>query len=480
MSIKLPILVLHHIENQLNVNFKLKLSSHFSIVDYFHESIGFNAFQMNSNFDRVAVNVEKELKPGDTYEIQGIKPFQNDLLNSIDKVTAQTDKWKPKRTFELSSDKTRAFLDEKLMKIAETSGTIAQYLSHSSNPINDEGKEVLNADQGNRWFFDNVTFIFAQGPLFDDQDMSNMNAVLRSFKPQKGVAYLLNSYHILDPDNEIIRAIENQRGIAHSNYKILMCVWVAAEDDKLQDAPMVKFRHQGIIDCFTSWTTINRSLATYLHQFGFVDKYDEVLDIKEFGSQRISRGNLHTGDTRQLDINLPISAFPREEEEEKFEYNRRENMRTAHSFANDQRGRTNNLNDNRQKLGNALYNEIYAPKIIDETVPSDMVGVHLRMNDNYVNPETRQAEYAIYGATSADGYDMPTGSNYASFVSPREKSVIPTMLAPRTTVGAQMLRSEGQEKQINFQSIQGIGGRNSNGRRLYVPNGTPKIFPGSK
>lgn len=447
----------------------------------------FNGFQMNSNFDRTAVHIERDVPIGDKYEIEGVQPYQNDLLQSIDKVTAQTEKWKPKRTFELSSDKTKAFLEEKLKTIAETSNTVAQYLSRGSYPINDEGKEVINAEQGNKWFFDNVTFIFAQGPLFDEQDMSNMNAVLRSFKSQKGSAYLLNQYHILDVDNEIITAIEQARGVAHSNYKILMCVWVAAETAELKDAPMAKLRHQGIIDCFTSWPSINQSLATYLHQFGFVDKYDEVLDIKQFGSSHISRGNLHTGDMRQLDINLPISAFPMEGDEEKFEYNRRENMRVPHSFANDQRGRTNNLNDNRQKLGNALYSEVYAPKIIDEALPSNMVGVHLRMNDNYINPETRQAEYAIYGAEAKDGYDMKTGSNYSQFVSPREKSIMPTMMSARTTEGTQLLGSttinsneNSSQAKININALRNIGGRNPSGRRIYIPNGTPKIFPGMK
>ena len=82
---------------------------------------------------------------------------------------------------------------------------------------------------------------------------------------------------------------------------------------------------------------------------------------------------------------------------------------------------------------------------------------------------------------------MKTGSNYSQFVSPREKSIIPTMMSPRTTEGAQLLGSttvnsneNSSQAKINIDALRNIGGRNPSGRRINIPNGTPKIFPGMK
>ena len=60
-------------------------------------------------------------------------------------------------------------------------------------------------------------------------------------------------------------------------------------------------------------------------------------------------------------------------------------------------------------------------------------------------------------------------------------------MSARTSEGNQILGSTAMnsnenatQAKIDINALRNIGGRNPSGRRTYIPNGTPKIFPGMK
>lgn len=355
----------------------------------------------------------RSAQPG--YQAIDINPIEGNeqaLLSSRTKLSQQMTPWKPTRSFGLQSSGNEKKDLTNLISVAQTT---SQYLNSDKNPIDGDGRSLINFDESKEWFFNNIHFVFALGAIVDDDDRLKMKSVLGSFASKPNQAYLLNNYQQLSSEHPLVRKIEEKYHIGHNNYHILLSVICSASDDDLKLAPIDELGHRGLITCATTWKSVFDIMTKYISLFGFIADYQEEVRT----NVRDNMYNVSSGGV--FDMKTKV-----ESQKEKFEYNEKENMRNGQVINQNQRIAQNDILRPRDRQGFSLYDRI-ATDNVQETMPAKQVGGELKMNELYQPIEAKEAEFILYNDINA--YDKTTGTNFVEMVSPEVRAEMPNFSA---------------------------------------------------
>lgn len=350
---------------------------------------------------------------------------------SIGLLTRQASSFSTNMEFGLTSPNVTKQLREEQAKQLAITKQISEYLCADDEPLDEHGRRLINCDDSKRWFYTNITFIFATGFIFDEDDTKQMDAVLECFVDKPNRTYLNNSYRLLNYDDALVTALEKTIGISSGNYHILMAILNAADDEQLKIAPESRFKHSGIMKITTKWSDVESTIAEYVSTYGFIFEYHNKTEVNSFEKQqRLSRENYFNSNPSQNVLDLFQTKVEKHDPEVNF--NARENMRVGRSFGRHQRGEPDaessvyNGADFRMRSGNDLYSRIANDHL--QSLTSRTKGGVLKMNLYQMQPEAKQSEYVIY--PDADAYSIPSGDNVAPAADPTIKSSMPKITSP--------------------------------------------------
>lgn len=355
------------------------------------------------------------------------------MNSTISELTSEMrDEHRDSMSFGLFSRHTEEDFRRRTKQITDLAKEVSSYLCTDSQPIDEHGRRLINYDINRKWFFENVTFIFVQGLVFDEDDTKHMNAVLECFRDIPNKAYLNNVYYLLNFSDEIAQALEAKRPETKGgNYHIMMGVINAAKGDELKQAPAVDFRYEGVVYCDTDWDTVEKRIAFFVENFGLIFEQSKEQNVQIKNQQRITRSNYFDLDP-SVDataiMNTRIEEFPRGEAEKYFEYNKRENMRVGRAFGQHRRGERNDEyesdglgGDFRMKAGNDLYSRINNAS--KQALPARQKGAVLKMDEYYLPRVSQQAEFVLYDDPGA--YNTNEGNNIVAMTNPDMKVSMP-------------------------------------------------------
>lgn len=394
---------------------------------------------------------------------QRIQPNENLLLTSINEIKKSEPERKNRRIFGLKSNMEKEMINKKVQNLLSTSKVVDEYLVAESVPIDEDGHKIINYTSEKGWFFDNVSFIFATGAIFDEVDTVNLDHVLQCFNVNANQAYLKNRYFVLDYSNPVVQKMESLFGIKNGNYRILCAVVVSASDEDLKKSPMKDFSHKGVIKVETIWKSIDSMFAKYISVFGFIAEHFERQDITYGNGQRMLRKNSFDPQpaSSPMDLlNTPIEKFTPGGKKNDYNEHEFKQIRTAKTFGESQRGKNNDVSgDFRKKEASSLYDRISHQPLRD--LPSKQVGATLRLNDFYLD-EDDEPEYIIYNDLST--YDKTIGKNIFAANNPDLKKVMPNFSTNHATI----------DKILNNQRT----GKNANGTSTRTVIGSSVlVFP---
>lgn len=359
-------------------------------------------------------------------EYRTITSNENMLNTSINTLTSEMGKpHQSSLSFGLTSKRVQEEERKRREAIESLARTVNSFMNDEELPVDEHGRRLINFDSNKEWFFNNITFIFVEGMVFDEEDTERMNGVLSCFQDLPNKAYLNNRYLLLNYDDEVAMAIENKIGIENGNYHIMMGVINQAGAEQIKTAPMVCFRQSGLLYCETKWETIETRMSGFVSNFGLIYEDKGKGDIHGIkNQQRITRENYFDLDpaVSAMEImNTKVEDFPRGQEKEYYEYNRRENMRVGRAFTQNQRGSRVGDEEFRMKSGRDLYSRIENDRLT--SIPAREKGGVMKMDLYYLPRESQQAEYILY--KDDEGYNVTEGNNVVSAINPTAKTNMP-------------------------------------------------------
>ena len=140
----------------------------------------------------------------------------------------------------------------------------------------------------NRWFQDNVFFIFSSGCIFSDKDKEMLNSVLAYFdSTNPSGRYLLNKRLFTNYEDAKMKEIESKLAIVNGNYHICAVVGVYDTAD-LNAAPEHALSRHGLISYHLAWNEIRTIVLGYLQRYGYIvkPKIDAIpTDIRTFNKE---------------------------------------------------------------------------------------------------------------------------------------------------------------------------------------------------
>lgn len=340
-------------------------------------------------------------------------------FTSINELTGLSVKNQNKRVFGIENSQN----NEKINEIIELSSITSSFLNNDEKPIDEHGRRIINYSPEKKWFLDNISFIFATGLIFDDNDTKKLDNVLRCFNDLPNQAYLNNTKFILDYNDELVKSIESTCGIKNGNYHILFTVINSANEELIKTAPSNDFNHIGTILVSTKWEEIINKISEYVSNYGLIYEYfgKSKADFKH--QQRISRDNLYNPNPSISVTDVYFSEIKDlpGETSDTFKFNKKENMRTGKAFLHNQRGDREDYQDPRLEKGKDLYSRINND--VQQSLPTKQVGGVMKM-DLYKLPESEQkSEFVIYDLPGT--YSIPQGNNLFGMTNPMTKADMP-------------------------------------------------------
>ena len=363
-----------------------------------------------------------------------IQRDENALLDNIDELKTVRKDGTGKRVFGLKSKLRDEYMSKKMDSIVNTSRTVADYLYSEAVPVDEDGNKLINFSEEKSWFFDNVSFVFSTGMIFDEEDTSRLDNILKCFRNMPNKAYLKNRYFLLDYTNPLVQKIEQKQSISNGNYRIMCAVLVSADEESLKSAPSHELSNRGIARVAVSWPELNDMFATYVSVFGFIAEYFDKQDVHYGNSQRMDRKNAFNNQMSLSPVDLlntPIEHFPSGGKKKDFDEKDFQHLRTAKSFAEDQRGKNLEVSgDFRKKQGSSLYDRIANSELQD--LPTNKQGILYRMDDFFESDDNIDPEYIIYNDLHT--YDKTLGKNIYMDMNPDLKKVIPNFSTNKATI----------------------------------------------
>lgn len=297
-------------------------------------------------------------------------------------------------------------MESKLQQTQSQLNVVQDILTVDSRYRNAKGNTIANISKDKLWFARCVAFVFALGRIYDDDDDTKMSAIMNYFNDESGSAYLENHYRVESyQSSQLVQEIEKKLRIGNGNYHVFMVPIVYADDTQLKEAPEAQFRRKGILDKYTSWDSIIDYMKDTIVKYGMVTELRKSHDLAsiELGSTDLPE-----------DAPRPTSRY---DEMTKFKYNDlngnighmgtiSQTLKVKEELTNDfnKRQRKGKFDREGEETGamNAMKRKSLYSRMIDngtmnyDTIPQDMKGVALQVDDRMVPPTKRIDEYQIY------------------------------------------------------------------------------------
>lgn len=310
------------------------------------------------------------------------------------------------RDFNDKTEKQLQFLGQLFDSQARTTNGLIQ------DATDFDGKRIINNTSERQWFKDYVALVFSIGCIFNQNDQTKLNEILKCFENNGNVGFLMNYHKVMTYEDPLVQAIEKKLEIGNGNYHLFLVPIVQTKDPKiLQCAPEQKYSFSGTVDKFCEWNDIYNYMQTIVARYGLMTPTKVVLEHREPSDRQsweIGQTDLATKTVRHSEVesNFDIDIDPndenqirlntelefRHEQDEHFKPRVREVLR-ARSSEND------NPNRQRVKTNKSLYSRIAEsidPKIASDSVIDEHKGVQLRLNEAIQPPQKKTNEFQLY------------------------------------------------------------------------------------
>ena len=341
---------------------------------------------------------------------------------SISDLTSQI-QWQSSTTsLGYQTDATKQHLQQQINKITADATSLASYVKDEQYPMDEKGNRIVNYDINKQWFFNNITFVFGIGRIFDEADDKNLDGILHCFNAKPGMSYLANAHYVLAYTDQSIQGLEAwKRTIRDGYYHIILGVVNSASEVDIEKAPVATMRKSGVLTVLTTWDEIETYMAWAVSTFGFIT--DDVVATKKIDYDKLQhqpRENMFKSSDFNSVMNMRIDDFPKKEEYYKFETNKK--LRSGNSFATTNRAPDHNTVDLRFRNKNDLYSRIRNTH--NEVGPRTRIKGVISKSELYTIPKDKQtAETVIYGMPY---YDVDNGVNLYATTDPMQKALPPT------------------------------------------------------
>lgn len=316
------------------------------------------------------------------------------------------------------------------------------------------GDKIVNATQDKIWVSQNVAFIFSTGAVFDKNDKLFMDSVV-DFFDNKNNSYLPCAFKIYPYSSDVIKKFENLESIGNGNYHMCCFIICYADDTALKYFPEPMFSRRGICEHMIDDIEIRDEISRMMGLYGFT---------KEVFVQPSSVSKIGKRDNKTLpDIKLQYNS----EIDYGSPINRElmSNLKTKDSTIGTRTRINGNVNGKRSypkiknarnNIGNDITNRINADKYVSYTMPTDKLGVNVKINDNMetrINSENNgPQEYKLFDTNEAgitEETNKYKGLSTANFIDTTGDIQEPSTYA-RNEKMKQLHKNNGDFRYINY------------------------------
>lgn len=261
------------------------------------------------------------------------------------------------------------------------------------------GYKIANADAGKIWVSKNVAFIFATGAIFDKNDKLFVDSVIDFFNSDNN-SYLPCEFKTYAYTSDVIKKFENLEAIGNGNYHICCFVLCYADKEFLKLSPEPMFKRRGICEHLIDETEIRDEISRLMSLYGFTKvQYAQPSSVSRIGKR---------DNKTQVDVKLQYEseidyASPNNRELLSSLKTKDELMGTRSRIIRKADGKRSfpKIKDKRHTIKNDITNRIDGDKYISYTMPTDILGGNVRINNNLemrLNSAeiNKQPEYQIY------------------------------------------------------------------------------------
>ena len=254
-----------------------------------------------------------------------------------------------------------------------------QNMALYTDPIT--GADISNATADRIWVAQNVGFVFATGAVFDKHDKAFLDEIY-SFFDVHADQYLGCYHFVYSYETDLIKKFENLQAIANGNYHICVFVIVYANKDMLEHAPEKLFGYSGIVETLIEHDDIRDELIRLMIKYGFT----KVVKTQPSQASHIGKNDLQT----LPDINMQLNT---ELDYHKTSRELFSNLKQHDSIIGTRtkiNGSVSPLRSHPRKRrmkqtnprGDSLDNRIEFDNYVSYTMPSDIIGISPRINNN--------------------------------------------------------------------------------------------------
>jgi hypothetical protein len=130
-------------------------------------------------------------------------------------------------------------------------------------------KKYLNESPENKWFYENVSFLFVTGCIFDEIDRRYIDEVLSIFQDNKHTGFLKNYFKIMTYTDESVKRIEKKLAVKNGNYHIMLVV-IVYETADLSKAPEPSLSKAGFIEHYLNWNRVTQYISKMVSRYGLL------------------------------------------------------------------------------------------------------------------------------------------------------------------------------------------------------------------
>jgi hypothetical protein len=135
-------------------------------------------------------------------------------------------------------------------------------------PSHSTYSNFLNVTPENKWFNENVSFIFSTGCVFDEDDRRQINELLEVFIDNGRTGFLKNYFRVMIYIDDIIKKLEKKLAVKNGNYHILLIVLV--DETAISEAPEPDFSQGDIVDHFLNWRHVIEYISKMSARYGLL------------------------------------------------------------------------------------------------------------------------------------------------------------------------------------------------------------------
>lgn len=325
---------------------------------------------------------------------------------------------------------------------------IIQTMEYAYNLFQEEREtQNINENKPRLWFWNNVSFVFSIGAIFEANDHQVFDQIMLYFDKHED-AFLPNKVLVQDYKNsKIVENIERYYDIGSGNYHLLMAIIVTSDDD-LNNAPESIYQRYGPVFGSVNMVEIVDTMIEVFTKYGAVKQFlgptikgtlGISYDMSKSGTTGMPREYLRDDSVRRMyrkgfldfeandgyeEVNPMIIHHPDSVRRQWFnEEQEGTNFRKSAKIKS--RNGTSQAPIKRTNTQNSLYNQLHNPvEIIQTPHISDMKAVQYKM-DFYKETIQNRQDKPNYELYTIDGYDtMSNSDKYIANATSTDQSVI--------------------------------------------------------